>query len=423
MRRRPQGAPRAGRGSRFAPIAYPVVSRPLSFPPPRRPAEDERRVPRVEDGHGPVHGLGRTRAPPRRRAPPARPGRACGRVASAHMRCRANAVADVSRTLYWFATTAGMPPARSAGAMPRRKSLREPRPVSQAFRTTSLRPRPERRRRRRSASTHVERPRPSTRRSAPVLSFSSHAPCPAKWRTSKRRPGELAVEARGRRGRQDVETAWPDLTSGANAARMAAVSWRAETGVASRGWATATRTRSGPRRAAGASGGIAPNTLRTRTASSERKRLREGSHASSHGLSAIQSSEDVNASSRGRFAALRAASQRRLTSPGKSVSNRTAPYAVSSEAFGRSPGPRPSSAREDALVERDDPAHPLAGGAAPRLERLDDARPRPRRDETRRLAVDEEEVEAGGRRRGRFLRAARGGGEKRRTRRGRFLRR
>ena len=173
---------------------------------PRRPAEDERRVARVEDGDGPVHRLGRARD---RNGDARLARRLAERVAPRErpQRWRAKAVADVSSTLYWFATTAGIPPARSAGATPRRKSLRPPRPVSHAFRTTSRRPRPQRRRRRRSVSTHVERPRPSTRRSAPVPSFSSQAPCPTKWRTSTREDvsagaGPRASRPGGRRERR-----------------------------------------------------------------------------------------------------------------------------------------------------------------------------------------------------------------------------
>ncbi len=120
-------------------------------------------------------------------------------------------------------------------------------------------------------------------------------------------------------------------------------------------------------------------TFRTKpTAPDATNDFRDGSKASSHGLSATQSRADVRTTSSGRpFGRARAASQRRRMSPGKSASKSAVPEREQLPLRGERRGGRAAvEGPEDPLVQLDDPAA-SSGPPRPRASRT--ARRRSRR--------------------------------------------
>ena len=205
----------------------------------------------------------------------------------------------MSRTLNWFATTAGTPAATSAGATPRARSPRLPRALRQALRTTSERPAPREERpqdggldRRDGARGRLEeerprsgarRPRSRARRSGGRRTARRRrgggAPRPS--RPSRRGPARAPCR-RGARGPRGPPRPPPPTRASASPA----------------GCAAATRIASGRFRGGRASHGIAVTTFRVKFASAVASHVRRcGSYASSHGLSATQSRSDVKTTS------------------------------------------------------------------------------------------------------------------------------
>ena len=145
-------------------------------------------------------------------------------------------------------------------------------------------------------------PRSSSRRSEPSRSASSNSPWPTKCSTSTPPGGEPSLQAARRRPRQDLDLGAARLHQAGEGLRRSAVSVAASSGAAPRGRDDDDEdAQPAPRRRAGASAGTAVKALRTKfTEEVARNSRREGSKASSQGLSATQSSIEVKTTSRGR---------------------------------------------------------------------------------------------------------------------------